>query len=669
MRARSSCGVGRATRAFLDRGAAHRARSGACLGARASTARSGRRRPRPPRTHGIALDPAPAGVTIGARRARRRLPATRRRDPESRDDEHYHERPRYVPVSTYRLQVHGGFPLTAARDVVRLPGTARRRSGLHVAVLRRGSGQHARLRRLQPQRDQPGAGRRRRACAVRRRHRGARPPAHRRLRAQSHGHRRRAPTRGGRDVLENGPSSPAAKFFDIDWTPVKAELHAKLLLPILGDQYGQVLERGELQLTFRDGALVLRYFDNELPVNPRQAPRVYRLRRRAADETLGPDNPQLHEFLSIIASLENMPPYTDHGSASAIAERQREKEVARDRLARLVSEAPIVGEHIETEVVSASTASPGSPRASTRCTSCSKSQAVPAVVLAHGVARDQLPPLLRRQHARRPARRGRRACSTQTHRAARAADRRRQGAGRSHRPSRTACSIPRATSRCCRISRRVVGHRARGDRDGRPDRPLYVLAEKILSGREALPRRWAVHGTTGYNFLNDLNGIFVDIGQARQPPARLRQAHRPLRAVRRRAVSQQAADHRDGDGERADRAHRTCSTGSREGSRQVARLHAATACATSIVEVVACFPVYRTYVDEDGWTPEDRAVVERAIARARRRNPAMEASLFDFFREVMLPRDVGQRSAAERPPRRLSAGRRRRRPASGCASR
>src|SRR6185436_5943340 len=59
-----------------------------------------------------------------------------------------------------------------------------------------------------------------------------------------------------------------------------------------------------------------------------------------------------------------------------------------------------------------------------------------------------------------------------------------------------------------------------------------------------------------------------------------------------------------------------------------------------IVEVVACFPVYRTYVDEDGWTPEDRAVVERAIARARRRNPAMESSLFDFFREVMLPRDV-----------------------------
>ena len=58
-----------------------------------------------------------------------------------------------------------------------------------------------------------------------------------------------------------------------------------------------------------------------------------------------------------------------------------------------------------------------------------------------------------------------------------------------------------------------------------------------------------------------------------------------------------------------------------------------------IAEVVACFPVYRTYVDGQGWTAEDRAVVERAITQARRRNPAMEASLFDFFREVMLPRE------------------------------
>ena len=71
------------------------------------------------------------------------------------------------------------------------------------------------------------------------------------------------------DVLENGPSSPHAAYFDIDWRPVKEELRDKVLLPILGDQYGQVLERGELKLEFREGAFVLRYYESLLPLDPR----------------------------------------------------------------------------------------------------------------------------------------------------------------------------------------------------------------------------------------------------------------------------------------------------------------------------------------------------------------------------------------------------------------
>ncbi len=96
----------------------------------------------------------------------------------------------------------------------------------------------------------------------------------------------------------------------------------------------------------------------------------------------------------------------------------------------------------------------------------------------------------------------------------------------------------------------------------------------------------------------------------------------------------------------------------------------------TLTEVVACFPVYRTYVDEDGWRAEDRAVVERAIGRARRRNPAMEASLFDFFREVIMPRspDAGswrerQWRPRQRSPAGLPASRRRGSQRTGCISR
>jgi (1->4)-alpha-D-glucan 1-alpha-D-glucosylmutase len=161
------------------------------------------------------------------------------------------------------------------------------------------------------------------------------------------------------DVLENGPSSPTARFFDIDWTPVKAELHAKLLLPILGDQYGHVLERGELKLAFADGALVLRYFEHELPINPRQAPRVYTRAIDPLTRALGPHDPHLHEFLSILSSLQKMPAYTET-DLDKIAERQREKEVARARLARLVTDAPAVREAIEA-VIQDVNGTPGDP--------------------------------------------------------------------------------------------------------------------------------------------------------------------------------------------------------------------------------------------------------------------------------------------------------------------
>ncbi len=71
------------------------------------------------------------------------------------------------------------------------------------------------------------------------------------------------------DVLENGPSSTYADYFDIDWRPIKPELADKLLLPILEDQYGAVLEQGKLRLAFEDGAFYIYYYDNRLPVAPR----------------------------------------------------------------------------------------------------------------------------------------------------------------------------------------------------------------------------------------------------------------------------------------------------------------------------------------------------------------------------------------------------------------
>ena len=87
-----------------------------------------------------------------------------------------------------------------------------------------------------------------------------------------------------RDVLANGPEAPSAHFFDIDWNPFKTELRRKLLLPILGDQYGQVLERGELQLEFRDDQLTLVYFDSPAADQRAALPELHRLPDRSPAE-------------------------------------------------------------------------------------------------------------------------------------------------------------------------------------------------------------------------------------------------------------------------------------------------------------------------------------------------------------------------------------------------
>src|SRR5262249_34511897 len=74
------------------------------------------------------------------------------------------------------------------------------------------------------------------------------------------------------DILEWGLDSPFADFFDIDWTPRQPALLGKVLLPLLGHSYGDVLERGELQLRFdvAGGTFSVWYFEHRFPIDPRR---------------------------------------------------------------------------------------------------------------------------------------------------------------------------------------------------------------------------------------------------------------------------------------------------------------------------------------------------------------------------------------------------------------
>jgi len=126
------------------------------------------------------------------------------------------------------------------------------------------------------------------------------------------------------DVLENGPSSRFARFFDIEWHPVKDELADKILIPILGDQYGAVLEASELRLAYEDGGFVVHYHDETLPIAPDTFAAVF-------DEML-PSWLETHtgadadELQSVLTASHNLPARSDRDPES-IAIRAREKEV------------------------------------------------------------------------------------------------------------------------------------------------------------------------------------------------------------------------------------------------------------------------------------------------------------------------------------------------------
>jgi maltooligosyltrehalose synthase len=113
------------------------------------------------------------------------------------------------------------------------------------------------------------------------------------------------------DVLENGPSSPFARSFDIDWRPPKAELQDKVLPPFLGDQYGRVLERGELRVVHAGGGFAVEYPGGVLPLAPRTWAAVLEPALDAVRAEADATDPRRVELESIITSLGYLPRRTE----------------------------------------------------------------------------------------------------------------------------------------------------------------------------------------------------------------------------------------------------------------------------------------------------------------------------------------------------------------------
>ena len=436
-----------------------------------------------------------------------------------------------------------------------------------------------------------------------------------------------------RDVLENGPSSTFAHVFDIDWDPLKPELKNRLLLPILGEPYGMALEQGLLQLAYEQGALALCYYDHRLPVNPRRVPMVLDTGLDALAAELGDDDRHLREFLSILTALRNLPPYVIRDDAR-IAERHREKEVARERLERLVAESDRIRRQVE-DAVAAFNGTPGEPPSFDRLHELLELQ--PYRLAYWRAAADEI--------------NYRRFFDINDLAGLRVEDGRvfdhihqlvLELVGRGLVTGLRLDHIDGLLAPCAYLERLQAAIRAaRGATADDP--PFPVIVEKILSGDETLPEAWPVSGTTGYNFLNEVNGLFVD-RRNRRRFTRLAAAitgraetldevvYDSKRVIVGTALSSEfqvlaAAVNRLSERHRGTRDFTLASI------RRALR------------EVVACFPQYRTYVTARGASAADRAVVAAAIDLARRRNPAAEPSIFAFLEATLLAEPPGPDAA------------------------
>ena len=141
------------------------------------------------------------------------------------------------------------------------------------------------------------------------------------------------------DILENGPSSPFARFFDIDWNPPKADLANKVLLPMLGDQFGRALENGEITVVYEDGSFHARYYDWLLPLAPLTWPLILQPALERVRATLDESHIAVMELESIITALGHLAPRTET-DPDLIRRRQREKEVIKGRLLALLANSP-----------------------------------------------------------------------------------------------------------------------------------------------------------------------------------------------------------------------------------------------------------------------------------------------------------------------------------------
>jgi (1->4)-alpha-D-glucan 1-alpha-D-glucosylmutase len=430
------------------------------------------------------------------------------------------------------------------------------------------------------------------------------------------------------DVLEHGPASESASFFDIDWYPInRPELRGKVLLPILGDHYRATLENEELKLRFdrEEGSFSVFFYEHRFPLDPRTYPHILEGLPLPEGEV------ETMELESLATAFGNLPGRGETDE-EPVLERMRDAAVNKARLARLCESSSEVLGVVERRVEWLN-GEAGEPESFEGLHRVLEEQ---AYRLAYWrVASDEIN--YRRFFAINDLagiRQEDREVFDATHRLVLGLlkDGKIDGLRIDHPdglydPAGYFEDLQKAASE------------ALSSGGGEP--PAYVVVEKILAGHERLPEDWPVSGTVGYEFMNLLNGLFVDpageegIDRAyRRFTGRTRTFEELLYSSKKSAMRDELASELNVLSRRLLRIAEGFA-----GRRQYDfTLHVVR---DTITEVVARFPVYRTYVRPGYVSEADRKYIDWAVGSAKKRTTAPDKSSYDFLHEVLLLEEEG----------------------------
>ncbi|MBV9861307.1 MAG: malto-oligosyltrehalose synthase [Alphaproteobacteria bacterium] len=396
------------------------------------------------------------------------------------------------------------------------------------------------------------------------------------------------------DVLEWGRESPFAAYFDINWDAPRADLKNRVLLPVLGDQYGVILEKGEIALRFdaAEGSISAWYFDHRFPISPRSYPRV-----------LEEGGPALRRWVDDFAALRKL-------SGAQVRERSKQLQAGLAECAREASLRDAIAAALE-----AVNGTPGRPASFRRLHRLLEAQAYRVAywrVAAEEInyrrffnindlagLRMELPELFEATH--------RLAFSLIARGEV-------QGLRIDHIDG-----LFDPGAYCAALQQRCGGG-------------LYVLVEKILARYESLPD-WPIAGSTGYDFVNQVLALFVDpAGESAMTRLYRRLTGREqgfddvLYACKKRIMQVNLASEMN---VLAQQFHRLSISDRRTRDFTLNGMLAA------LEEVVAAFPVYRTYVSERGSSQDDERYLEWAVAQAKKRWRTADLSILDFVHGVL----------------------------------